>query len=245
MAGRQAQANCLYCGTNGVTKEHVLARVDAVIRHEYAHPELGIVRKPKRAKTMAYKARKFCGGCNSGWMNEADQAVRPILEGFAANRAMTLSPCEQERLALWTTKTLLGFLSIEPEEYRFAPPEQYRELHRTRAPLAGSQVWVGGNAHGHIAWQRAHSLVFRDLEDNTHGFGASLSFGYGVLHFMYHGSEEWLLRLRYDAHRALRQVWPTQPAVDWPPRLLMQPHDLTPLPRIINENSRFVRLSGH
>jgi len=217
------------------------AGVETVLRHEYQHPELGIVRQPKRAKTLAYTARKFCRDCNSGWMNELDQRARPSLEAFAANRPMTLSPADQETLAFWTTKTLFGFLSTEPDEYQFAPPELYQELYRTRAPLVGSQVWVGANAHGDIAWQRAHSLVFRTLGDDARGFGASLSFGYGVLHLIHHGSPDWLLRLRYDAHRSLRQVWPTQPSVEWPPDLRMQPRDLTPLPQVINANSTFVR----
>jgi hypothetical protein len=231
-----------------VTKEHFLARSltklfvpdgsDAVIRHDYEHPELGIVREPKRAKTIAHKARKYCGSCNSGWMNEADQVVRPVLESFAANRSTTLAPVEQQQLAFWATKAVFGFLSIEPEGYRFAPPELYHELYQTRRPLTGSQVWVGGNTNGQVAWYRAHSLIFRDLGD-LHGFGASLSFGFGVLHFMYHGSDERLLRLRYDAHRSLRQIWPVQQGVVWPPPLLMEERDLTPLPHIINAKLQF------
>lgn len=98
-----------------------------------------------RANTFAYQSRKFCRACNSGWMNEVDQAARPVLRRLALDQPMALSQAEQSALALWTTKTVLGLLSIEPEEYRFAPPTLYQALHRAGAPLPGSQVWLGAH----------------------------------------------------------------------------------------------------
>lgn len=212
-----------------------------VFRHSYEHPELGVEPRVKRAKSLAYTARKFCAECNNGWMNELDQRVRPILEAFAKNRPVVLEPADQADLGLWTTKTLLAFLSIEPEEYRFARLELYRDIYRTRAPLKGSQIWVGANEHGHIGWQRSHSLTFQALPEQQDGFGASMSFGYGVLQFMFHGSEDLALYLRNEPLHALRPIWPTHKSFGWPPRVRLRPHDLTPLPLVINANSRFVR----
>lgn len=173
-------------------------------------------------------------------MNAVDQKVRPLLAAFAANQPRRLSPLEQEALALWATKSVLGFFSKEPEGYRFAPRELYRELYRTRVPPPGSQLWLGGNPHGHMAWMGGHSLRLGGPLERNRGFGASLSFGHGVLYFMYHGSPDWLLRLRYEAHRALKAIWPTQAEVAWPPPLLTNPRDLSPLAAVINDNSAFV-----
>lgn len=246
MAGTKKRARCLFCAVEGVTKEHILAKSltelfsgHGVIRHAYEHPELGVEPRIKRAKSLAYVARKFCASCNNGW-NDLDQRVRPLLEAFAKDRPLALEEDDQVALALWTTKTLLAFLSIEPDEYRFAPPWLYHDLYRTRAPLAGTQVWVGANEHGHIGWQRAHSLTFQDLPEQKEGFGASMSFGYGVLHFIFHGSDDLALHLRNAPLRALRPIWPTTKAFVWPPDLRLRPHDLTPLPLLINANSRFV-----
>lgn len=244
---RQQRGRCSFCGAEGVTKEHVWAKSliklfasSGVIRHEYGHPEAGIESKVKRANTFAVLSRKVCRSCNSGWMREADDAARPLLAAFAKNQPIRLGPSEQKQLAFWTTKTLLALLMVEPEEFRFAGPECYRHLYETQASLPGSQVWLGANEHGDLAWARSHSLRFRDTPAQTGAFGASLSFGYAVLHFIYHGSTERQLRLRYDAHRSLKQIWPTHPQVDWPPALRMRPADLTPLAEVVNANSAWV-----
>lgn len=244
-------AGCWYCGGPRPSSEHIFARSltklfdepdvdrDAYpVRHDY-RPAEGPPRPPKRAKAFAYTTRKFCRSCNSGWMNMVDDHVRPTLAAFASNTARMLSAAEQQALAVWGTKTVLGFFSKEPDAYRFAPRELYRELHATRAPLAGSQVWVGANNHGHMGWMGGHSLRFGPPLPPS-GFGASLSFGFGVVHLIFHGSAEWQLQLQYDAHRALKTIWPTQEKVPWPPPLLVQARDLEPLAHRINADSRIV-----
>lgn len=99
---------------------------------------------------------------------------------------------------------------------------------------------LGANEHGDLAWGRSHSLRFDGLAEGRKGFGASLSFGHAVFYVMYYGSAERLLRLRYEAHRSLKQIWPVQPEVAWPPTLLMRPLDLTPLTDIVHRNSAWV-----
>lgn len=144
----QARGHCFFCGAESVTKEHVWARSltklfegHGTIRHGYSNPEGGIApRVIKRANTFALISRKFCRSCNGGWMREADEAVHPLLAAFAEGESVTLGQREQEQLAFWLTKTLLALLTVEPEEFRFARTERYRELYETRAPLAGSQV---------------------------------------------------------------------------------------------------------
>lgn len=251
-AGAREAGRCWYCGGAGLSSEHIFARsltkffdlpeVDRdeyQVRHDYRPPE-GEPPQPKRAKNFAYTTRKFCRSCNSGWMNSIDEAARPTLAAFAHNDPLELSADAQRALALWATKSVLGFFSKEPNEYRFAPRELYRELYETRNPLIGSQLWVGANNHGHMGWMGGHSLRFSAPLETASGFGASLSLGYGVVHLMYHGSTEWLLRLKYRTHQALKSIWPAQNTVSWPPRLVMQPRDLEPLAHDINVNSRFV-----
>jgi hypothetical protein len=84
------------------------------------------------------KARRFCRRCNGGWMNEIDQDVRRLLQYFALDAPTVLSADDQRDLALWTTKTVLGLLSIEPDRYRLAERGLYSEFHRTRKPLSRS-----------------------------------------------------------------------------------------------------------
>lgn len=249
-ATAQPRGMCWYCEGEGLTKEHIFAqslidlfRGHGMVRHAYEHPELGVKPRIKRAKTFAYISRKFCRQCNGGWMREMDEAVRPLLGAFATEVSVVLGAEEQELLAAWATKTTLGLLSIEPEEYRFASRQQYRDFYEAREPWTGTQVWLGANVHGDLGWGRAHSLMFRDLPDQTSGFGASLSFGYAVFHLIHHGSEDHSLRLRHEPHRALKQIWPTQPNLTWPNRFRVREADMTPLANLIGANSDFVQLS--
>jgi len=247
----QPQGVCWYCGGTGLTKEHIFGKslIDlfdghGTVRHAYEHPELGIKPRIKRAESFAYISRKFCRECNGGWMREIDEAVRPLLAAFAVEEPLDIDREAQAILAAWVTKTVLGLLSIEPEEYRFATDAQYRDFHDAQKPWPGTQVWLGANDHGDLGWGRAHSLTFRDLPESDGGFGASLSFGYAVFHLIYHGSENHQLRLRYGAHRALKPIWPSQDDdVAWPGRFRIEGGpDLTHLPNLIGANSDFVSL---
>jgi hypothetical protein len=171
-------------------------------------------------------------------MNELDQAARPLLAAFAKDEPMALDPASQQLLAFWMTKTLFAFLSRAKQGYQFAPRHLYHDLYEQRRPLSGTQVWVGANNHGEVAWHGSHTLSFQALPEQDHGFGGTISFGYGVLHLIYHGSPDHGLKLRYDPGLALRQIWPIRSdVVEWPPRLRMTPHDLSPLAQQINHNS--------
>ncbi len=68
---------------------------------------------------------------------------------------------------------------------------------------------------------------------------ATISFGYAVFHMVFHGLPNQRMRLRHDAQRSLRRIWPTRDRVVWPPRLVMRPRDLTPLALAIGEQSSF------
>jgi hypothetical protein len=244
----QVRPRCWFCDEEGVSDEHILAKSltklfspVGFLAHGYKGPD-GYSNQI-RAKAFAYKTRRFCKDCNNGWMNELDKDVRPSLGAFAINAPLQLSTVTQEQLAFWTTKILFGFLSRAQEGYRFADRGLYRELYERRGPPVGAQVWMGANNHGDIAWSGSHSLTFKDLPDQASRFGATLSFGYGILHLIYHGSTSGYLRLHYDAHRSLRQIWPVQQQLlSWPPPLRMTPTDLTPLAEEINANSSWRKL---
>jgi hypothetical protein len=247
---------CWYCDGSGLSSEHIFAksltklfdtpdidRDEFPVRHDY-QPPAGAAPAPKRAKTFAYTTRKFCRTCNSGWMNVVDDDARPTLAAFARGEPLVLSGADQEALALWATKTALGFLSKEPEDYRFASRELYRQLYESRRPLEGSQLWVGANNHGHMAWAGGYSMTFGAPLERASGFGASLSFGYGVVHLIHHGSSEWLLRLQNEPHRLLKPIWPSGDDVQWPPAARFSARDLEPLSYEINANSRWVPADG-
>lgn len=100
------------------------------IRHERTDPVTGETELLKQASTFAHKPRAACQLCNGGWMRELEDAVRPVLDGFAAGRPMVLDAREQHRLAMWALVALLVHFELEPGELRFADPALARELHR-------------------------------------------------------------------------------------------------------------------
>lgn len=239
----QLRPRCAFCDAEGVTEEHVWARSftklfegHGVVRHHYTHPDRS--RKPKviRADAFAFKSRKFCGTCNSGWMREADDAVRSTLAAFATNTPTKLGPEAQEHLAFWATKIAL-VLQSRPGELQVATPERYHEFFNTRKPLVGSQVWLGANTHGDMAGALGHSLRLPEGFIDAGGFGVSHSFGYAVMHLIYHGSSTRRLHLHNDPHRWLKPVWPMQPHVSWPPQSRIPGKDLSQIATAINADS--------
>jgi hypothetical protein len=139
---KQTARLCQFCGRRGASKEHILARcigraLDPNIpgtttryRHYSENPEAGIGGKVKYAGGTAYYSRAFCRSCNSGWMSQLEEHVRPVLEPLMHGRTRWLSPDDQRLLAFWATKTVLAFQTIEDDSTRFAEPSVYSDLYR-------------------------------------------------------------------------------------------------------------------
>jgi hypothetical protein len=241
----------MFCDATGVTKAHVFAKSytslfddpndtrEHEVVHDYTDPVTGEKRELKRAKTFALISRKVCAGCNNMWLSELEEKVRPGMADFAANTPVALDESQQADLALWASIAALIAMSMEPEEFRYASPELAHAIYRDRRPPVGIQVWLGGNSHGHMGWFGSHSLNLTDTPERDDAWGASIAFGYAVLHIVFHGHSDRLMRLRYDAHRSLTRIWPTQQTAAWPPRLLMTTRDLSPLAVIVGEQSVF------
>ena len=138
-ASAQFALACLFCGGPHVTKTHVYARSytqmfddsdrEYLVRHERTDPATGQTTLLKRAGTFAHKPLAACQACNGGWMREMEDAVRPVLKGFAVGRFMLLDQREQEKLALWTVTAHSCTFSWSPRSTG-SPPDPPRELTR-------------------------------------------------------------------------------------------------------------------
>ncbi len=243
----------MFCGASGVTKAHIFAESwtkmfdepddaeDHAVVHEYIDPGTGKKRELKRAKTFALTSRNVCGRCNSGWLNQVEDKVKPLMACFAANTPVTLDSEEQAGLALWAFAAALIAMRGDPAARDFADPALARELYRTRRPPDGLEIWLGANSHGHMGWFGSYSLKIPTAPGRTEAWGASISFGYVVIHMVLHGLHDQRMNLRRDAARALRRIWETSDRVDWPPKVLIGPRDLTPLVTTVSEQSSFER----
>lgn len=249
MIGVSTQARtCLFCGRLGSSREHIVPQwigrafdvpsipdVDIVNCHRSENPAAGIGLREKRAKGPAYYTRAFCERCNNGWMSALEEKVRPLLEPLLHGEPRRLGPDDQELLALWATKTILAFQSIEEPSTTWARPGDCHELFTTQRPLANSQVWLGCTVHGSPAWYRAHTIRLRgSAEDAVDGFGATLTVGHAVFYFVLGFAGAIGMRLRYEPASALREIWPGgQREVDWPPRLALMDEQPQALPEYL------------
>ena len=248
-------ARCLFWDAAGITKAHVFAKSwtglfdepsdarEHEVVHRYVDPSTGKQREIKRAKTFALVSRKVCGTCNSGWLSQLEERVRPIMAAFARNVPMILNSDEQADVALWATVASLIAMSMDPEAWEFADPTLSQEVYSTKRPTPGMDIWLGANAHGELGWFGSHSLNLRNVSGAPEqgAWGATITFGYAVIHIVCHNVPDQRIRLKGDALRSLRRIWGTRDRVVWPPKLLMRPHDLSPLALIVTEQCSFER----
>lgn len=249
----QPPGHCIFCDATGVTKAHVFAESwtssfdepndtrEHEVVHRYTDAATGEQRVLKRAKTFALKSRKVCGTCNSGWLRELEERVKPLMAAFAANTPIVLTRAEQADLALWATASSLIAMSLDPEGQAFADAELARRIYRDRRPTAGMDIWLGANAHGEMGRFGSHTLNISQAPEHRGAWGATITFGYAVIHVVCHELPNLRMRLKGHAHRSLRRIWATSERVAWPPRLIMQPHDLSPLAMVVGQQSSFER----
>jgi hypothetical protein len=160
---------------------------------------------------------------------------------FAADDPITLSADEQADLALWAVTASLIAMSQDPRASDFADPDLARQIYRGRQPTRGIDVWLGANQHGEMGWFGSHSLTLRQAPAGHRAWGATISFGYAVIHIVCHDLLDRRMRLKGSAHRALRRIWGPRDRVAWPPKLRLQPHDATPLAQAVGEECSFER----
>jgi hypothetical protein len=197
----------MFCDATGVTKAHVFAESwtslfdepndtrEHEVVHRYIDPVTGEQQVLKRAKTFALKSRKVCGTCNSGWLRELEERAKPLMAAFAANSPMILTRDEQADLALWATASSLIAMSLDPVAQAFADAELARRIYRDRRPTTGMDIWLGANAHGEMGWFGSHTLNISQAPEHRGAWGASITFGYAVIHLVCHD-------LAAEAHHA-------------------------------------------
>ena len=156
--------HCIFCAATGVTKAHVFAKSwtnlfdepndtqEHEVVHRHTNPGTGEQHVIKRARTFALVSRKVCAECNSGWLNELEERVKPVMADFAANRPVVLSADEQADVALWASVAILIAMSMDPDAVDFADPALAQTIHRTSRPSAGMDIWLGANSHGEMGW---------------------------------------------------------------------------------------------
>lgn len=237
---------CRFCGGVGSSKEHSFATwigramtpdldpgMSVKFHHRSENPEAGIALTKKEAKGTAFVTRAFCVPCNTGWMAQLEAAAQKILEPMILGQGRDLSSDDQRVLALWAIKTVLAFQTMEEPMTTFARPEDYRELYEQQAPIDRAQVWIAADPRDESCWYRAHNASLPgSTAPGVDGFGATLLVGCVVFYILIGHERSFDLRLRGDAARAMRNIWPGRGhGMRWPSpivRKVREPEGLAP-----------------
>jgi hypothetical protein len=226
-------ARCVFCGRPGTSEEHVFATWIADVLKGEGTFTLG--RQHGRSKTnlkhLGVTSRAACATCNTTWMSQSEQAVRPLLTPAIQDRAATWSTeAEQTTVAAWAMKTALMLdRSVIPSR-RTVPDKDFSYLFEHRKPPPTLFVQLGrylpseGETSFAVWTNTAWSTAQRASGETFEGYSISFTVGHvlfiiGAYDIEDHFHFERTVTVAGKRIDALRQLWPLTPGpYTWPPR---------------------------
>jgi hypothetical protein len=174
--------------------------------------------------SVQYKG--VCKECNSGWMNDLENAVKPILENLIYKEKGYLAQPESMTLSNWLYKTCALYQLTGPDERRkLIKRDDLNYFYRYRQPLGESSVYlcfirVSLPAKIRMFLPRTrYSLPEELLKDGPLPlqpcFIVYLQIGDLLLSYTYRSpSERWAV-LRENDMPARQQIWPCSTPISW------------------------------
>jgi hypothetical protein len=178
---------CIFCGEYGSSNEHIfplwLKRYfprDSKTTHNsvyYSWPT-GIItlspkadRKNKQGHVGSLKTKTVCKKCNTGWMHNLEDRVRPTLISLFQANTLRFTADLQSNIATWCVKTCMTAEQVHPNSAEF--PQSDRTLLMERlAPPPNWFVWVGhyrGEAWQNLSYgQNRGGLDSRPVANSEH-----------------------------------------------------------------------------
>jgi hypothetical protein len=144
---------CLFCGsTSSPSREHVIPKwvgrdlgIGAVSEERHG--------RTRRLDALSIVLPQVCVICNTGWMNNLERRVRPVLAPMllcaASSLPVILNPGQQAMLATWAVKTslLLTYRAFRQQSGGWIPDDNLKWHYHHRhsdMPPPGARVWLGG-----------------------------------------------------------------------------------------------------
>lgn len=214
-----------------MTAEHIWPQwLEDVIPRYYARTDHHVTawnmapRTQRATKNRAIATTKrVCGPCNSGWMSQLEQAVKPLIVGPIAGRPATFDAAAQTTIATWAIKTAMTLGLSFPGENPI-PSEHYRLMAAQQQPPPNTTVLtIGytGREYSHIGVWKALSMVRagEDKPDLPNTYVTTISAGHFVFQVLGSTIELPELPKRATALRAVSDyIWPLQgKPIQWPP----------------------------
>ena len=141
MAASQFQRHCIFCGGEGLSKEHFysdwmrdLVREDNPSTYEVglteSHPKTGTSLDTLSKRPGSLTSKKFrvvCRACNHGWMNRLEADARPLLTSLIRDEQFELDQAKQQILARWISTKVITAENANPAK-AVTPPNDRRAL---------------------------------------------------------------------------------------------------------------------
>ena len=241
-----ARRPCVFCQAteNKLTKEHVWPKwmrryielgAGSLISRSRTHTTNSgeIVSENTWAEApIDWQAKGPCKPCNEGWMERLEAETRPILIPMLQDQRVTLDARKQDTLAKWAALRTLIAQHGHPPGKRAISPETYHRFYRSRELPIGARIWIGRYS-GAGAWPTdyRHVELFFSTEgrpEPTQPNGYAVAFTVGYVAFLHWGHE---IEAGPGANIGVLSpffvsIWPTGPAVEWPPAGLIEASEL-------------------
>lgn len=222
---------CPFCGQRGArTDEHVIAkwvsREIVEILQGYADHFASRLKPGMRASTMN-DVVPACSGCNSGWMNQTEIAVKPFLPDLLFGRSRVLMPGEVASLSRWAAKTgaTAGMKYLKSDGQVNVGTAAMRQLVAGSIP-EGWIIRIGRTSSplAEMSWNVFDSETYgveisNDESHEIECYVFSVSFRLVNLFVQVLGQPAGARRFRrsYPSRfPKLVEVWPSRPEVRWP-----------------------------
>lgn len=227
----RTKRSCVFCGYEGkLTAEHVWpAWVDQYIptipggtagyKHKHGTSD-GRFEALFEYKRLDHRAKVVCLACNNGWMNDLENAGRPVLKEMIAGTGVALDAEAQRTVATWAAKTAMCVERTFPSATQAIPDHFYEDLYENPSrPPSSITVWAGcylGDTPFGIS-HRSWPLWQFVRRQPSSMFQATYRIGHLIIQLL--GAEPGDdFELINDRSENLIQLWPTLVAqTSWPP----------------------------
>jgi hypothetical protein len=165
-----------------------------------------------------------CEPCNTGWMSDLEGAAKPFLESMILGRGRELHETGRRLAATWAVKTALVLQGPDPKST--IPAEHYREVRELgslpkQEPPKGVQVWLAAYDFARDDFLHRHDglrLTGTDLDVPPKSYGATFNIGHLAFQVFWSELDPPAKRnIGNNLVPYLREIWPAQSMVAWPP----------------------------
>ena len=243
--------SCIFCGNyKDITNEHIVPDwISQIIPKGPRDRRLftlerslegGARLKSQRifsGHPISKRVKVVCKRCNTGWMAELEQELKPTITKMILGEFLTLNSWAQRRLALWAVKTAMTAEYTDPKSVALTfAQREYLRLHRE--PPKDFDVWAAlylGKKHkammnhhsGHFSISDP-SGIKRPAPPNTQF--TTIGLGKLFLHVSYIGITGARFKHHDERISNFRQIWPPlDREISWPPPAALEDAQLIAL----------------